>query len=96
MTLVRLFRCDGRSVIAIFPECTLLAFPLVVFLRRSAGDQLHAPRDNILTGILHQKVDVIGCHNVIEHAKTETVLRVEEPVEITAPITCSERSRSAF
>jgi hypothetical protein len=33
---------NSGSVIAILPERTLLAFALVVFLRRAPGDELHA------------------------------------------------------
>jgi hypothetical protein len=29
--------------------------PLVVFLRRSSGDELHALRDNISAGVFHQQ-----------------------------------------
>jgi hypothetical protein len=32
-------------------------------------------------------MNVIGCDAVIEHAQTESLLRFEQPVEITASIT---------
>ena len=72
---------DRRRVIAVFPERPMPILPLVVFLRSSPGDELHALRDNIFAGILHQKVDVIGCHYVVEHAQTKALLRFKEPVQ---------------
>ena len=47
----------------------------VVFLRRSAGDELHALRNNIAATVLHQKVNVIRCHDVIEDTKSKALLR---------------------
>ncbi len=39
-----LVRCDSRSVTMVFLECamSILALNCIVFLRRPAGDQLHA------------------------------------------------------
>jgi hypothetical protein len=42
-------------------ERPLPIFPLVIFLRRSSGDELHTLRDNISAGVLHEHVDVVGC-----------------------------------
>jgi hypothetical protein len=38
---------DGRRVITILPERPLPIFPLVIFLRRSSGDELDTLRHNI-------------------------------------------------
>lgn len=32
------------------------------------------------------RLDVLGCQNVSEHAQTETFLRLEDPAQITATI----------
>jgi hypothetical protein len=42
---------DSSGVVAIFPERYLLAFALVVFLRRSPGDELHALGDDIASSV---------------------------------------------
>jgi hypothetical protein len=51
---------------------------------RAAGNELHALRDNIPATILHQQVDVIGCHHVIEHAQTKALLSFENPMQVPA------------
>jgi hypothetical protein len=38
---------DGRRVITILPERPMPIFPLVIFLRRSSGDELDTLRHNI-------------------------------------------------
>jgi hypothetical protein len=50
---------DARRMIAIFPECAVASFPLIVFLPSAARDQLHAISDNIWTGVSNQKMDVL-------------------------------------
>jgi len=64
---------DGGGVITIFPECALLAFAQVVFLRCAAGDELHAL--SVCSSIFDQKMNVIRCHDVIEHTKAKALLR---------------------
>jgi hypothetical protein len=63
--------CTARSVIAIFPERSPARLALVVFLRGTSSDQLHALRDNVGRRVFYQKVNMVGCHHVVEHAKTE-------------------------
>jgi hypothetical protein len=41
----------------------------------------------------HHKMNVVGRDHVIEHAQTESLLRFEQPAEITASIT---RKRKVF
>ena len=82
-----LVNLDGRGVITVLPERSVPIFPLIIFLRRSPCDELHALRDSIPAAILHQQVDVIGCHHVVEHAQTEAFLRFENPMQVTAAVT---------
>jgi len=44
---------DRRGVITVLPERPVSILALVVFLRRSPGDELHTLRDNISAGVLH-------------------------------------------
>jgi hypothetical protein len=41
-----------------------------------------------LAGVFH--MNVIGCHNVVEHAQTEPLPCFKDPVEITATVPRSE------
>jgi hypothetical protein len=36
--------------------------------------------------VLHQKMNVVGSHHIIEHREAETLLGLEEPAQVTAPI----------
>ncbi len=63
-------------------------------LRGAPSDELHALGDNIWPGVFDQEVDVIRRHDVIEHAKTETLLGLEHPVQITTTIT-GKRSKDS-
>jgi hypothetical protein len=38
---------DRRRMIAVFPECAVASFPLIVFFSAAASDQLHAIGNNI-------------------------------------------------
>jgi hypothetical protein len=60
---------DGGREVAVFPEGTFAAFPAVVLLRGAAGYQLHAPRDLAFAPVEDQKVNMIGCNNIIQNAK---------------------------
>ena len=82
-----LVQCYSRCVVAIFPERPLSPFALVVFLRSSASDELHAVSNHVRARVFHHKMNVVGRDHVIEHAQTESLLRFEQPVEITASIT---------
>jgi hypothetical protein len=68
---------DRGGMITVFPERPVSILPLVVFLCRSPGDELHTLRDNILTGVFHQQVDVVGCHYVVQYTETEPLLGLE-------------------
>ena len=83
---------DGRGVITIFPECTPLTFALVVLLRSAPRDELHALRNNIRTCVFDQKMNMVGCHQVIEHRKTKTFLGLEKPPLVTASVAHLERA----
>ena len=65
---------DRRGVITVLPKRPMPILTLVVFLRRSPSNELHALRDHILAHILDQKMDVIGCHNVVEHTQSVPLL----------------------
>lgn len=75
-------------MVAILSEHPLPRFALVVFLRRSPGDQLHTVRNHLRAGVFDEKMNVIRCDDVVEHAQTEALLRFKEPMQIAAPITC--------
>jgi hypothetical protein len=66
-------------MIAVFPECAVAFFPLIVFLPTAAGDQLHAIGNNVWTGVSNQKVNVVARHDVIKYRKTEALLRFVKP-----------------
>jgi len=42
---------NGCGMIAVFPEGAFSLFPLVIFLARPPGDQLHASRNNIVAAV---------------------------------------------
>jgi len=70
---------DRRCMIAIFPECTVASFPLIVFLPSAAGDQLHPISDNVWTAVSNQKVNVVTRHDVIKYRKTEALPSLRKP-----------------
>jgi hypothetical protein len=78
---------DSRGVITIFPECSLTILALVVLPRRTAREELHALRNRVCSRIFDEEVDVIGCHQVVEHRQAEPLLRFKNPMQVTAPIT---------
>lgn len=65
----------GGGVVSVFPEGTFSALALVVGLRRSARNQLHIFRDDVVARIQHQQVDVIGGNDVVEYAQAVALLR---------------------
>jgi hypothetical protein len=71
---------NSRSMISVFPERTLPPFALIVLLRGSPGDELHALSDNIGASISDQQMNVIRCHRVVEHAETKALLGLEKLV----------------
>src|SRR5215510_5484041 len=81
-----LVRLDGRSMVAVLPERPVAPFALVVLLCRAASDELHALSYHVLARVFEQKMNVIRGDHIIEHAKTETLLRLEQPVQVAAPI----------
>ena len=74
---------DGRRMIAVFPECAVASFPLIVLSPSASGDQLRAISDKVWTGVSDQKINVITRHDVIKYRKTEALLGVEDPAQIT-------------
>jgi len=42
--------------------------------------------DDVASSVFDEKVNVIACDYVIEHAQTEPLLRFEKPIQITAAI----------
>ena len=64
---------DRCGVIAVFPKRPLAVLALVVFLRGATGDELHALGNNVRPCVFHQKVDVVGCHHIVEHRKGQSV-----------------------
>jgi hypothetical protein len=77
---------DCRRMIAIFLECAVASFPLIVFLPSAAGDQLHAIRDDVWTAVSNEKVNVVARHDVIKYRKTEALFRLEQPAQIRPAI----------
>ncbi len=41
------------------------------------SNELHALSDDVCSSVFDQKMNVIGCHNVIEHTKSKAVLASE-------------------
>ena len=46
----------------------------------SAGGELHALGDDVLASVFDQKMHMVRCDDVIEHAQTEPLLRLEKPL----------------
>jgi hypothetical protein len=65
---------NSGGVIAIFPECALLAFALVVFLRSATRDELHAFGDNVRTYVFDQEVDVVRRDDIVKDTKSKPFL----------------------
>jgi hypothetical protein len=53
-----LINVDRGGVIPIFPKGALTIFALVELLARPAGHELHAPRNDVCTGVLHQQMNM--------------------------------------
>jgi hypothetical protein len=57
-----------RCMIAVFPECTFSAFPIIVLLSSSASRQLQSLRDDFSAiPVMNQEMDVVGGCHVIEN-----------------------------
>ena len=80
-TLQVLVSLDRRRMIAVFPECAVASFSLIVFLSTAAGDQLDTISDNVWTAIPNQKMNVVARHDVIKYRKTEALLRFNNHLE---------------
>lgn len=78
---------DCGRVIPILPECALSQLAPVELLPGAAGDELHTARDITLATILHQEVDVVGRHHIVEDAESKPLLGFEQPSQVAAPIT---------
>jgi hypothetical protein len=50
------------------------------------SDELHALGNDVWPGVFDEEMNVVTCHYVIEHAKSEALLGLEKPVEITATV----------
>jgi hypothetical protein len=50
---------DGGGMIAVFPKCAMPVLALIVLLRGSARDELHALRYDISAGVFHQEMDMV-------------------------------------
>ena len=75
-------------MIAILPKRALVTFSLVVLLRGTAGDELHALCDYTCAGVFNQKMNMVGGDRVIEYAKAKAFLRLEHPMQVTASVAC--------
>ena len=73
---------NSSGMIAVFPKRTLPVFSLIELLGGSPSDQFYALRDNILTAIKNQQVDMVGSDNVIEDLEAVAFPRLEQPVKI--------------
>jgi len=78
---------DRRCVVAIFPEGAVTILALIVCSGRAAGDELHAPSNLVVTALAHEKMDVVGGDDVIEHAQAEALPRLAQPAQIAASVT---------
>jgi hypothetical protein len=58
------------------------------------SDELHTLSNHVLARVFDQKMNVIRGDHIIEHAKTETLLRLKQPLQIAAPIAHSEEVES--
>jgi hypothetical protein len=65
---------DCGGMIAVFPERTAARLTLVVFLRGTSSDQLHALGYDVSASVFHQEVNVLARHHIVEHRKTKRFL----------------------
>jgi hypothetical protein len=77
---------DGRRMIAVFPKCAMPVLALIVLLRGSARDELHALRDNVSACVFHQQMNMVACHHIVQYAETESLLCFKDPMHIPATI----------
>jgi len=68
----------GGSEIAIFPKSALAIFPTVKLLGKSTGYQLHTSRNGPGLVLFDQKMNVIGCDDVVEDRQVVTLFRFEK------------------
>ena len=77
---------NGCRMISVLPESSVAAFALVELLRSAAGDQLHARCNNVSACVLHQQMNMVGRDGIVEDAQSEALLRLEKPLDVTAPV----------
>ena len=67
-------------MIAVLPEGTSANLAIVVLLGCSSRNELHASPDFTVAAIDHQKMNMIGRHNEIEHYQPESSTGFKQPV----------------
>jgi hypothetical protein len=77
---------NGGSMISVFSERPMSVLALILFLRRPAGDELHALDYDIPASVFHQEMDMVGCHHVVQYGETEPLLCFKDPMQVPAPI----------
>ena len=73
-------------MVAVLPKRSLPIFALIVFLGGAAGDQLHAPGNNVRGCIFDQKMNMVRGDHIVEHGQTQAFFCLEKPVQVTTPI----------
>lgn len=77
---------NGRCMITVLPERSLTILALIVSLRCAAGDELHPLGVHVFARVLHQQMNVVGRDDVVENTKAETLLGLEQPMQITPSV----------
>ena len=78
---------DGGGMITVFPKRALHSPSLVVLLGGAPRDELHTPSNYVFACVLHQQMYMVGRDHVVEDTEPKALLRLEQPVKITTPIT---------
>ena len=75
------------SMIAVFPVDTFSFFSLIVFLRRTAGNQLDWFRNGIPVTIIHnQQVNMVWSHCIIKNHQPVSFFCFKEPLRPSTPV----------
>jgi hypothetical protein len=76
-----------RRMISILPIGPFPLLPLIEFLPSPSGDQLNRIGDDVSIAIVSdKKMNMVGCHHVVQHTQAKPLLGFEEPLEPSPPV----------
>jgi hypothetical protein len=88
---------NRRRMIAVFPISALPFLSQIKFLPGSSGYQLYRFGDNIPIAIIpDDKMDMIGCDCIIEHAQSKSLPRFKKPPKPTSSVSAKFQKKFLF